>query len=185
MIRRPPRSTRTDTLFPYTTLFRSFGADRHLPRAGACDLACLPGDPSARTCYWGNPPLRGQGRVRRSGTMSCCLPAAAAPGASHGASLAASGDETRLASRAIGEGLRQSEFSVPGIRCGGCIRTIEHALARIDGVVEARVNLTAKHVSVRWRETCAPPPILAPLAAIGYRAHLPESGPRREVSSPP
>src|SRR3546814_19552729 len=28
MIRRPPRSTRTDTLFPYTTLFRSF-QDRH------------------------------------------------------------------------------------------------------------------------------------------------------------
>src|SRR3546814_1852607 len=27
MIRRPPRSTRTDTLFPYTTLFRSPGAD--------------------------------------------------------------------------------------------------------------------------------------------------------------
>src|SRR3546814_2793073 len=27
MIRRPPRSTRTDTLFPYTTLFRSF--DEH------------------------------------------------------------------------------------------------------------------------------------------------------------
>src|SRR3546814_7994690 len=25
MIRRPPRSTRTDTLFPYTTLFRSDG----------------------------------------------------------------------------------------------------------------------------------------------------------------
>src|SRR3546814_20287654 len=24
MIRRPPRATRTDTLFPYTTLFRSF-----------------------------------------------------------------------------------------------------------------------------------------------------------------
>src|SRR3546814_3429865 len=28
MIRRPPRSTRTDTLFPYTTLFRSDG--RHI-----------------------------------------------------------------------------------------------------------------------------------------------------------
>src|SRR3546814_15404346 len=26
MIRRPPRSTRTDTLFPYTTLFRSLSA---------------------------------------------------------------------------------------------------------------------------------------------------------------
>src|SRR3546814_4340822 len=31
MIRRPPRSTRTDTLFPYTTLFRS-------PRAGRPEL---------------------------------------------------------------------------------------------------------------------------------------------------
>src|SRR3546814_18421320 len=28
MIRRPPRSTRTDTLFPYTTLFRSLGMRR-------------------------------------------------------------------------------------------------------------------------------------------------------------
>src|SRR3546814_6222345 len=27
MLRRPPRSTRTDTLFPYTTLFRSLVAD--------------------------------------------------------------------------------------------------------------------------------------------------------------
>src|SRR3546814_4544670 len=27
MIRRPPRSTRTDTLLPYTTLFRSFNTD--------------------------------------------------------------------------------------------------------------------------------------------------------------
>src|SRR3546814_13219682 len=41
MVRRPPRSTRTDTLFPYTTLFRSciahiarrfHGADRLAPR---------------------------------------------------------------------------------------------------------------------------------------------------------
>src|SRR3546814_6316589 len=32
MIRRPPRSTRTDTLFPYTTLFRSRRARRELVR---------------------------------------------------------------------------------------------------------------------------------------------------------
>src|SRR3546814_13495924 len=31
MIRRPPRSTRTDTLFPYTTLFRSCAFDRAGP----------------------------------------------------------------------------------------------------------------------------------------------------------
>src|SRR3546814_12426319 len=34
MIRRPPRSTRTDPLVPYSTLFRSFGAVRWID-AGA------------------------------------------------------------------------------------------------------------------------------------------------------
>src|SRR3546814_9601392 len=34
MIRRPPRSTRTDTLFPYTTLFRSHAGGDH--RLGQC-----------------------------------------------------------------------------------------------------------------------------------------------------
>src|SRR3546814_13645782 len=34
MIRRPPRSTRTDTLFPYTTLFRSLGTRRLALRVG-------------------------------------------------------------------------------------------------------------------------------------------------------
>src|SRR3546814_9944984 len=35
MIRRPPRSTRTDTLFPYTTLFRSHGGADLAARSGA------------------------------------------------------------------------------------------------------------------------------------------------------
>src|SRR3546814_20228982 len=38
MIRRPPEATRTDTLFPYTTLFRSpsrLGVDRFLALLGA------------------------------------------------------------------------------------------------------------------------------------------------------
>src|SRR3546814_1399392 len=43
MIRRPPRSTRTDSLFPYTTLFRSVDAEGDLSRAvdqaDAVDLA--------------------------------------------------------------------------------------------------------------------------------------------------
>src|SRR3546814_8457775 len=55
MIRRPPRSTRTDTLFPYTTLFRSrpgFGLDR--AEAGPRDLPARGGrNPGA------------QGRARR------------------------------------------------------------------------------------------------------------------------
>src|SRR3546814_1156964 len=34
MIRRPPRSTRTDTLFPYTTLFRSIMGNEQCRLAG-------------------------------------------------------------------------------------------------------------------------------------------------------
>src|SRR3546814_18988100 len=45
MIRRPPRSTRTDPLFPYTTLFRS---DRDRPRAGAQRLRRVRGIVLAR-----------------------------------------------------------------------------------------------------------------------------------------
>src|SRR3546814_7481355 len=53
MIRRPPRSTRTDTLFPYTTLFRSRqDADLRLPGAAlrrACgELSADRGRPRAR-----------------------------------------------------------------------------------------------------------------------------------------
>src|SRR3546814_17486634 len=45
MIRRPPRSTRTDTLFPYATLFRSFGPHQRrqvleqLVEGGPLDIA--------------------------------------------------------------------------------------------------------------------------------------------------
>src|SRR3546814_2700412 len=55
MIRRPPRSTRTDTLFPYTTLFRSRqtveeegvgGAEAQLaPRQQALGLVVMGDDP--------------------------------------------------------------------------------------------------------------------------------------------
>src|SRR3546814_1902906 len=44
MIRRPPRSTRTDTLFPYTTLFRSLSANRAASRH-----ACMSRQPATRT----------------------------------------------------------------------------------------------------------------------------------------
>src|SRR3546814_6430810 len=44
MIRRPPRSTRTDTLFPYTTLFRA-GADPRLPAQIAAHLIRWTGQP--------------------------------------------------------------------------------------------------------------------------------------------
>src|SRR3546814_19521102 len=41
MIRRPPRSTRTDTLFPYTTLFRSRSAAEQASATGLHRAAAL------------------------------------------------------------------------------------------------------------------------------------------------
>src|SRR3546814_7152130 len=52
MIRRPPRSTRTDTLFPYTTLFRSDQGDRftRTPKAqGGVTVCHLPRSCSSRS----------------------------------------------------------------------------------------------------------------------------------------
>src|SRR3546814_16756460 len=49
MILRPPRSTRTDTLLPYTTLFRA------PPRVGGSGGASAPHAPRPR-CAWTPPP---------------------------------------------------------------------------------------------------------------------------------
>src|SRR3546814_9310767 len=59
MIRRPPRSTRTDTLFPYTTLFRSPGCSR--PPPGSRQTTYPPAAPSwdrARLFRYPAPPVR-------------------------------------------------------------------------------------------------------------------------------
>src|SRR3546814_8362866 len=45
MIRRPPRSTRTDTLFPYTTLFRSCPSGDPSRRVSRYRSATLPSEP--------------------------------------------------------------------------------------------------------------------------------------------
>src|SRR3546814_1790360 len=61
MIRRPPRSTRTDTLFPYTTLFRSDprrpqGAGRYRAQDGEFGLS----DPPSGRCVAGLHDRRGR-----------------------------------------------------------------------------------------------------------------------------
>lgn len=105
--------------------------------------------------------------------MSCCGPAtlalAAAPAAAEGGP---SREEIVLASHRIGEGLWQTDLSVPAVHCGACMRTVENALGRIDGVEGARVNLSTRRVSVRWREAADPSAFVPTLAAIGYPAHL-------------
>src|SRR3546814_14415531 len=86
MIRRPPRSTRTDTLFPYTTLFRS-GSRRYVPspgerlaedklRAGAPFRVALAHRQSAGQCH----PERGYGGFHPGASPSWQSDAATASG---------------------------------------------------------------------------------------------------------
>src|SRR3546814_7705454 len=63
MIRRPPRSTRTDTLFPYTTLFRSrrrsFGASsRGDGLRGVSASGAPPAMKSRAACHDGSPSVQ-------------------------------------------------------------------------------------------------------------------------------
>ena len=100
--------------------------------------------------------------------MTCCASVAAA-----GAQLAGgpSRDEIILASCSLGEGLHQTDLSVPGIHCAHCIGAIEGAFRHVAGVEQARVNLSSRRVAVKWRgET--PPPIIETLRGLGYDAHL-------------
>src|SRR3546814_5237902 len=60
MIRRPPRSTRTDTLLPYTTLFRSAAFRSILPslsRGGGSHVGAAGGIPLHHRPSAGGPPL--------------------------------------------------------------------------------------------------------------------------------
>src|SRR3546814_8156626 len=60
MIRRPPRSTRTDTLFPYTTLFRSVERDRAQYRSQQICPLTFPSAVSGQS-GGGHPPCEGVG----------------------------------------------------------------------------------------------------------------------------
>ncbi|CAN7721169.1 cation-translocating P-type ATPase [Mesorhizobium amorphae] len=104
--------------------------------------------------------------------MSCCAPGAEqAMDLTGTTSVLPSGQEIRLASRLVGDGLRQTDLSVPTVHCAACIQAIETALAKVDNVEDARVNLSTKRVAIRWRGDEVPP-FVAALRRLGYEAHL-------------
>src|SRR3546814_17302371 len=78
MIRRPPGSTRTDTLFPYTTLFRScererrqgFGQETRERRGGSRVTGRLTLGPAARFAAVAPFAIRCRGRGSAAGTSS-------------------------------------------------------------------------------------------------------------------
>jgi P-type Cu2+ transporter len=109
--------------------------------------------------------------------MSCCA-AKSEAGLLPGRDRAVPAAEIVLASRNLGDGVFQTDFSVPKARCGSCISAVEDALQSLDGVLDARVNLTSRRVAVRWTSEGDPPPMIDALKTIGYDAFLtePEDG---------
>ncbi|MBN8970523.1 MAG: cadmium-translocating P-type ATPase [Rhizobiales bacterium] len=101
--------------------------------------------------------------------MSCCAPGVELTSGDIAANRA---EEVRLASRDVGDGLRQTDLSVPAMHCGGCIQTVERALNALPGVEGARVNLSSKRATIRWHDSATPPPFVETLRGIGYDAHL-------------
>ncbi|MAW88418.1 MAG: nitrogen fixation protein FixI [Phyllobacteriaceae bacterium] len=103
--------------------------------------------------------------------MSCCAPGT--EGEACELDSLPLDEELRDASRPVGEGVRQSDLSVPGVHCGACIVAVENALANVEGVVSARVNLSTRRLVVQWRDDGARvPPFCQTLASIGYPAHI-------------
>ncbi|RWP16341.1 MAG: cadmium-translocating P-type ATPase [Mesorhizobium sp.] len=106
--------------------------------------------------------------------MSCCAPGAeAALLISENAPASNPLNEMLLASRDLGDGRRQSDLSVPGVHCASCIAAVEKALMASPAVEFARVNLSMKRVTVKWRAPeGAPPDLIRILRAAGYDSHL-------------
>ena len=66
-------------------------------------------------------------------------------------------EELRLATVVAPDGLKTLRFTVPSMKCGGCVAGIEKAVGTLPGVVSARANLTTRSVSVTWRGTATEP----------------------------
>lgn len=66
--------------------------------------------------------------------------------------------------------LSDHRFTVPGMRCAGCIGKIERELPRVPGVAEARVNFSAKRVAVRHDASIDEAGIVRALEHLGFEA---------------
>lgn len=75
-----------------------------------------------------------------------------------------------LAMDATGSATRGTRFTVPGMRCAGCIAKIERELPKVEGVIAARVNFSAKRVAVEHAPSLDEEALANALLRIGFEA---------------
>lgn len=77
---------------------------------------------------------------------------------------------TLTAERPAQSDLPETLFSVPGMRCAGCISKIERGLAATPGIESARVNLTAKRVTISHADNLTVPQLVDAIGKLGFEA---------------
>ncbi|WP_298335220.1 heavy metal translocating P-type ATPase [uncultured Erythrobacter sp.] len=70
-----------------------------------------------------------------------------------------------------------SRFTVPGMRCAGCIAKIERELPKVAGVKAARVNFSSKRVAVEHDKELGEDALLQALQGLGFEAQRIEDNP--------
>lgn len=66
--------------------------------------------------------------------------------------------------------LSETLFSVPGMHCAGCISKIERGLAETPGIASARVNFTAKRVTISHQGDMTVPDLVDAIGKLGFEA---------------
>ncbi len=66
--------------------------------------------------------------------------------------------------------LISTRFTVPGMRCAGCIGKIERELPKVEGIIAARANFSAKRVAIQHDPALGEDALTAALLALGFEA---------------
>ena len=77
--------------------------------------------------------------------------------------------------KAASNGTAEIVLSLPGIHCVGCINGVEKALRAVDGVANARVNLSMKRVTVGTDQPVSPEVLIDRLEMAGFEARVLDS----------
>ena len=74
--------------------------------------------------------------------------------------------------KAASNGTAQIILSLPGIHCVACINGVERALRAMEGVANARVNLSMKRVTIGTNQPISPEALIDTLEMAGFEARI-------------